>query len=355
MRRGGNEILVDIVRLCLSIDSKAAACYKRFYGAERRKDLKEFWREMHEEEKTHISCWKYLLDLADKETIPPVFNDPHRTLEDLESTAEKLDRYIEEGNDSGFITSSFVIAFNLEFSMLDMAFADLFHLVQLISSNAHPAYDAYDAHINKFIENIDKFSDNKELELLGSTLQRTWKQNKELVRMANTDYLTAIFNRRGIFQAITPLAHLAQRNDRDIGVLMIDIDDFKRINDNHGHLTGDEVLRFIADSIRASVRQSDVVGRYGGEEFIVFLSEIDPAYLMEVGEKIRRTIERESRDRLPPVTVSIGLSLRKLGADVLEDIEQLIREADDCLYRAKSAGKNRVVGSDLSKSLKNNE
>jgi len=120
----------------------------------------------------------------------------------------------------------------------------------------------------------------------------------------------------------------------------------KNINDNYGHQGGDDVLRFIDNSLKSHTRHSDVIGRYGGEEFIVFLSGVHPERLFEVAEKIRKIIEVESKTSIP-VTVSIGIAHKVLGIDADKQVEDLIKTADERLYEAKNSGKNKVVGEKL--------
>ena len=334
-------LLEEIIKTCLLMDSRAARIYDDFARREKNEELRAFWQEMHEEEKMHVGCWRYLLNLSEKGLVPQIFDDPDRVRRDLDKTQSKIDALLERGGKIESVSDSFIVAFRLEFYMLDAAFADLFRLIQFLSEE-HRAFDDYDKHLSKFIDALYRYSETPELELLGETLQRTWKQNKDLVIQATTDYLTGVFNRRGIFQTIAPLAYMAQRKANKVGIVMIDIDNFKEINDTHGHQEGDEVLKFVANSIRTHVRRSDIVGRYGGEEFLVYLSEVDPAHLRDISEKIRRRIETESKARLP-ITVSIGVSQKMLGEDVKKELYGLIKQADKCMYRAKHDGKNKVV------------
>jgi len=101
-----------------------------------------------------------------------------------------------------------------------------------------------------------------ELELLGETVATLWYDNKKLATMTTHDTLMDILNRKGLFDAMNLLSHLAMRNEYYIGIMMIDINNFKKINDTYGHQKGDELLVVIADSIKANVRRSDIVGRY---------------------------------------------------------------------------------------------
>jgi diguanylate cyclase (GGDEF)-like protein len=122
-----------------------------------------------------------------------------------------------------------------------------------------------------------------------------------------------------------------------LAVLMIDIDHFKRVNDAHGHPTGDRVLQTVAHSITTSVRPSDLTFRFGGEEFLVLLSNVDDATAVAAAERIRANVA-SSTEAGPGVTMSVGVALRRSG----EQQDALIARADRALYQAKSSGRDRV-------------
>ena len=181
------------------------------------------------------------------------------------------------------------------------------------------------------------------MELLGSLLHNLWRRNKELVSSSMYDGLTQLMNRKGMFDAMVSFASLAQRNNYAISILMIDIDDFKKINDTYGHQAGDEVLKVVSGCIRKNIRKSDLVGRFGGEEFIVFLVNANDKSVLNLAEKLRKSIELLDIISVK-VTVSIGCSVREsFSGDVGDDLENAIHVADENLYTAKRNGKNQVV------------
>ena len=158
----------------------------------------------------------------------------------------------------------------------------------------------------------------------------------ELQRLIDRDRLTDVATRDRFFDSMSA--------DPDAwGVsLMIDIDLFKDVNDTHGHLAGDQVLRHIATTMKGILRDVDIVARFGGEEFVVFLHEADAQGGYRVAERMRDAIEAQAvtfEGEEIKVTVSIGGALK--GAE--EDINHALREADDALYRAKDEGRNRTV------------
>ncbi len=161
--------------------------------------------------------------------------------------------------------------------------------------------------------------------------------------LAITDGLTGVYVRRHLFERLGGELDRSKRFGFKLSVLMIDIDYFKRFNDNYGHLVGDAVLKQVAETIKSSVREVDLVGRYGGEEFAVLLVETDESLTMMVAERIRRSIEEKSfqaYDERLKVTVSIGCSTYSYHDAT--DGALLVECADSALYQAKRQGRNRV-------------
>jgi diguanylate cyclase (GGDEF)-like protein len=158
---------------------------------------------------------------------------------------------------------------------------------------------------------------------------------------ASTDALTGLPNRRYFDEFCGLLARRRRAGDA-VGVLMIDIDRFKVLNDTYGHATGDEVLRAVGGAIVAAVREDDVPARYGGEEFVVLLRNPSSDVALEVGERVRTAVGGLDLARygVPGVSVSVGVAVAD-GAD--QPIGDLIGQADRALYRAKRAGRDRVV------------
>jgi diguanylate cyclase (GGDEF)-like protein len=158
---------------------------------------------------------------------------------------------------------------------------------------------------------------------------------------ASTDALTGLPNRR-YFDEFCGLLARRRRADDAVGVLMIDIDHFKRLNDRFGHATGDEVLRAVGGAIVSAVREDDVPARYGGEEFVVLLRNPTPTVATEVGERVRLAVGGldVSTFGVARVSVSVGVAV----ADARDQpIESIVANADAAMYRAKRAGRDRVV------------
>lgn len=172
--------------------------------------------------------------------------------------------------------------------------------------------------------------------LIAVMIRRIQSLGDELTRLVNRDRLTDVATRDYFFERL-------QRDQDAYGVsLMVDIDHFKSVNDRYGHIVGDEVISMVAGQMKTHVRENDIVCRYGGEEFLIFLEHATPKEGAAIAERIRKGIEDVStQTEMGPlqVTVSLGGSLKER----LEELEDSIRRADACLYRAKATGRNRAV------------
>ena len=194
----------------------------------------------------------------------------------------------------------------------------------------------------------NKLSQEKLVNAIDAALDK-WTQlrqaradREELERLANFDPLTGLYNRQAILGKLHELINRAKRYKEDFSLSMLDIDHFKRVNDCYGHLTGDEALEKIAALICRNIRDTDIAGRYGGEEFIIILPLADLSSAMVVAERVRNIIANaEMKDpagNVFTITVSQGLSRWEPG----EDAQSLISRADEALYKAKENGRNRV-------------
>ena len=173
-----------------------------------------------------------------------------------------------------------------------------------------------------------------------AALSRAYSHRQAAVQ-ASTDGLTGLPNRR-YFDEVCGLMARRRRTDDTVGVLMIDIDRFKGLNDRYGHQVGDEVLREVARAIVSAVREDDVPARYGGEEFAVILKSPTPGMAVEVGERVREAVGRLDLRAwgIPGVSVSVGAAVAE---DPDEPIADVIEAADGALYRAKKRGRDQVV------------
>lgn len=167
--------------------------------------------------------------------------------------------------------------------------------------------------------------------------------NRALRDLAARDPLTGLMNARAYYEACGRVAQQARRSGLPLAMLFVDLDHFKRINDTYGHEAGDRVLRAVASCLRTTLRQSDLVGRIGGEEFSVLLPETGTDGALRLAEALRQSIEGlcpEIKDgQCLTVTASIGVAVAGVAP---ENIAELQRQADEGMYQAKQAGRNRV-------------
>jgi diguanylate cyclase (GGDEF)-like protein/PAS domain S-box-containing protein len=179
----------------------------------------------------------------------------------------------------------------------------------------------------------------KLLQKLKNSRAEVRQQNQELKALATRDPLTGCLNRRAFFPEFETHWNAAGRYGHPLSCVMLDIDRFKLINDNHGHGVGDQVLQQVAETLKTMIRKSDLVCRYGGEEFCILLPHIDIDEAAQAAERFRHGVESRNCGNIA-VTISVGVSASSLGAGALPE---LLEQADKALYSAKRTGRNRVV------------
>lgn len=177
--------------------------------------------------------------------------------------------------------------------------------------------------------------------LAGGNIESAY--HEEIYRLTTVDGLTQIFNKRYFTETVDRELSRSNRYGRNLTLIMIDIDHFKRINDSAGHLAGDHVLKQLASTVKTRIRREDVFARYGGEEFAILLPEVNLKGANLTAEKIRKVVEKTPfrfDEEDIPVTVSLGVA--QASKDTTE-ASALIRAADEKLYEAKRAGRNRIA------------
>jgi diguanylate cyclase (GGDEF)-like protein len=179
------------------------------------------------------------------------------------------------------------------------------------------------------------------LKLLQDELKRS---NEMLKELSNTDPLTQLFNRRYMMEVLDREMQRTARKGSPISILLMDIDNFKKVNDTYGHQLGDVVLVNVASVIKKHLRTYDVAARYGGEEFVAILPETPLDEAMAAAERIRTATQQSSyANKLQNLKVTISIGVATFPMPGLDSVDDLIRIADEGLYKAKSEGRNRVV------------
>jgi len=205
-------------------------------------------------------------------------------------------------------------------------------------------------------QKVDNFLKNKHYMVLDAlthlsnrVIMELKEAQEQLKDQSHRDFLTGLYNRRYFYEVIKNFVNLFKREKKIFSVISIDIDKFKAINDTYGHSIGDKVIKSLADVLLCSTRKSDIVSRFGGEEFIILLPSTNQKGAYEVAEKIRTNVETISVEGEKGEKISFTISV---GVDEIDEkdkeIDELLERVDKALYKAKKSGRNRVViGSDL--------
>ncbi len=177
---------------------------------------------------------------------------------------------------------------------------------------------------------VATFSDVTELE----------RKSRTFEEKASIDALTGIYNKDKFYEILSNEAELAKKYRNDLSVIFFDIDHFKKVNDTYGHQVGDNVLQELVEVIKDCMRKTDIFSRWGGEEFIVLLPQIDLEDTLQVGEKLRKRVMHFKFSDVQNITCSFGVA----SLSAADTVEKLVNRADKALYKAKESGRNRVVG-----------
>ena len=183
------------------------------------------------------------------------------------------------------------------------------------------------------------------MKISSDDLKQLHQELEKSQQEAQTDALTSLINRRGLEKRFELERIRAKQNNSPFSIIMADIDHFKRINDNFGHLVGDSLLKNIAIMLKQHLRQNDIAARYGGEEFLILLPETSIEGAKAVAQKIKKALSvkewklKETGESMGKITLSMGISMYKLN----ELEKDLIKRADDALYLAKEQGRNRII------------
>jgi len=199
------------------------------------------------------------------------------------------------------------------------------------------------SHEELLAKNTELLALQEELRESNARLEaRVVERTRDLERLAATDGLTGLGNRRELMRQLTRELARAQRHEDPLSILMLDIDDFKRLNDLHGHHAGDAVLKQAAALFRRECRATDIVARYGGEEFVILMPKTSTPEARTFAERLLTEMREErvlSGEHEISFTCSIGVTAAKAG----DDLEELVNRADRAMYEAKMSGKNSVV------------
>jgi diguanylate cyclase (GGDEF)-like protein/PAS domain S-box-containing protein len=289
------------------------------------------------------------------------FVDPHRTILYWNQAAERITGYRSEQVTGQCCASNILMHVNHDGELLCLGLCPLAHTladchdreaqvylhhadghrvpvtVRVVPFRAEPASPGEEGEV---IGAVEIFSENNSLSTALSRIEA-------LQREVMLDPLTGVGNRRMIQSRLTAGLLEWEKRSQPFGVLMADIDHFKQVNDTFGHAIGDKVLKMVTASLSSGLRTYDYIGRWGGEEFLVLVANVDEVGLRGIAERLRMLVERsviflDQNDRRPDrsvaVTVSLGGAIMRPG----ETLDSLIQTADRNLYECKASGRNRV-------------
>lgn len=340
----GTPVILDILNECLILDKHMHRAYSEFADAERNPDIAGFWRDVVKDEASHILFWTRAIEFCKKSCLNISIDNPEATAKRLLQMGNSVHQLLGDLTFCGSSEQRLLSAYTIESYLFDPAFMEIFESFRFLN-NAIDHH--YLDHIKKFIAALERFHCDlipSQIRIMGEMMINLYSLNHKLFRESITDPLTGLLNRRGFFNATVPFLSLAERNGMRVGVVMMDLDDFKSINERYGHPAGDLALGAVGQILRNSSRKSDLTGRYGGDEFILLCQAKTREALEQFCERLRYDIESGSEKLAGHrFTVSMGGTTAKATASEHLSLLQMTALADANLAKAKVAGKNGCV------------
>ncbi|MBN1865188.1 MAG: GGDEF domain-containing protein [Victivallales bacterium] len=332
------DMMTEILGTCREIDVMANSAYGCFADACANDGLKAEWQRLASEEMVHVKIWEMALSASAKGALPDLFDDAPDVLSRLKRVKKNIRGALDDPSDFSDAGAALSLGYQMESFMLDVSFMQVFDFLGF-------GGDDYERHVRRFIGLLKKYGGSSRqyshLETLGDTLENLLRQNMRLADESFKDPLTGLLNRRGFARMIRPLAGLARRQATPVGLLICDIDRFKRVNDEHGHDKGDEVLRVVSGILQGEIRASDVLCRHGGEEFLIFSLLDDGDSLETACSRVNCAVREKSEDKCGlRITISLGGAVGMLGVSDADLPAPMLAIADEKLIEAKSEGRD---------------
>lgn len=330
----------EILERCVELDRIAHETYKDMSGTCEHEGLSAVFSQLAKEELHHVDWWTDLLAAWESGLVPDIA-DEHELLDELDDVKRSVTEMIPSGTDSLDCDQMLDLAARLEFFMLNPIFGEL---ADVMGPGSHvDRREAYSRHVTRLAEAIQEFHSSRgTATFLAGMLVRANRDLQRFVALSVRDQLTDLYNRRGVLGHLSQWLAWSARYIRPVSVVLIDVDRFKNVNDTHGHLVGDEVLRVVADSLRRGARGSDIIGRFGGDEFLLLAPETGGPELTQLMDRLLARVREappEVSGRPVTISVSIGGAWVCGGANV--EPETVIAAADRSLYEAKESGRDR--------------
>lgn len=334
----------EILELCVELDQRAERLYAELASVAPEPDLRETFTQLGKDEAEHTGWWTSLLEAWELGLLPDVVNDTGSLIERLGALRDELAAIDMEQLGALTKDGMLALAARLEFSMIDPVFNELIDLTE--PGRAEHRRTAYQLHLQRLIDAIGAYYKPGSLpSLLAVMLSRTWRDNLRLAVFATHDMLTGLYNRRALHSHLPQWTAWSARYGHPLALLLIDVDGFKQVNDRYGHAEGDRALKAVASALRSATRASDLVIRYGGDEFAVIAPETDTDEYRDLCTRITDTVRDLgiATERGVPMnlTVSVGGVVAKdPPGSPQRRIETLLAAADQSLYEAKTSGRN---------------
>jgi len=338
--------IMSLLDLWTGLYRRAWETYRDFACRADSPSLRALWNELADDEARQLEDWERLRAETSAVPLTEICIDLEALQAELAQLPARLDSLQQSYLQHRSPSQAFLLALGLEYYLYRPALFELRRLLEGTDA-ANAAETRYREHLDRLVAAVEHTDVTPEVGLLGEAIHRLWRLSEQISAEALTDPLTGVLNRRGLEVAVKPLLFLARRNRQHIGLLMADMDDFKQVNDRHGHLEGDRALKAVAYNLRAALRSSDVVCRYGGEEFLLALMPVRPDSLTRVADKLLATV-RQQLDLPYHLTLSIGAACGRGDEDLSPGawLTDLIGRADAALLRAKAAGKDCAIVAD---------
>lgn len=330
-----------ILELCVQLDQTAYDTYTQLAQSCEDSQLKTVFAQMAKEERAHVEWWGQVLEAWETGLVPDVA-DEHDLYTRLAALAEDVAQAVPDSCQGLSTDEQLDIAAHLEFYMLDPVFGELIDLTHPGDSVNYQ--EAYARHVMRLIDTIEeRYSAQALAGFLARVLRRAYRDQQRLSSLATHDQLTGLLNRRGLMGYVRQWVSYADRYGRPVGVLLIDVDRFKGINDSLGHAAGDDALSAVSRALLSAVRTSDIVGRYGGDEFLVLAPETDTDELRLLMDRVVTTV-RDAVLITSEGTLKLSVSVGGAIADGIAHAtpEAVLATADRSLYAAKEAGRDRA-------------
>jgi diguanylate cyclase (GGDEF)-like protein len=336
----------DILELCARMDELAESTYRSMSRTCDDATVAAVMERMGAEEAVHVGWWRELMGAWDTGLLPDIYADTGDIRGQMTEILASLEAAVPEAGLALTAEQCLSAAVSIEFFMLDPMFGEMLDLAE--PARARKRHDAYSRHIERLIAAVEEHFRGETLAgFLARVLRRSLRENRRLASYAMRDALTGIANRRAFTAHLRQWSAWSARYGRPLAVILLDIDEFKRVNDSFGHAAGDETLVQVAAAVGTATRASDLVARYGGDEFAVMAPETDPEDARRLADRILaavRMVGLPVADGVVRPTVSIGASVMLDPPDSdPRSVDELLASADQALYAAKQSGRNRAA------------